>query len=170
MQDEARIGQKNKLTYQWALKGTRPPQVADQRFATAYIFGAVCPSRGVGVAWIEPWSNTQAMQVHLDEISKHVLPNNHAVLLMDGAGWHKSKALKIPPNITIIFIPPYSPELNPMENIWQYIRQNWLSNKVFEDYDDIVESCCNAWNNLMKTPEIITSIAHRTWFEPVKTF
>ncbi len=110
------------------------------------------------------------MQVHLDEISKHGLPDNHAVLLMDGAGWHKSKDLKPPSNITIIFIPPYSPELNPMENIWQYLRQNWLSNQLFEDYDQIVDACCNAWNNLIKTPKIITSIAHRTWFEPVKTF
>jgi transposase len=162
-QDEARVGQKNGLVYQWAKKGTRPRQPKDQRYASCYIFGAVCPARGEGAALVLPYADTAAMQKHLDEISRCVRPKAHAVVLMDGAGWHKAKDLKAPENLSLMFIPPYAPELNPVENIWQFLRQTYLSNQVFEDYDKIVEACCKAWNNLTKEPRRITSIASRKW-------
>ena len=162
-QDEARVGQKNGLVYQWAIKGSRPRQPKDQRYASAYIFGAVCPARDTGVALIMPYADTAAMQHHLDEISRCVCPKAHAVLIMDGAGWHKASDLKIPKNLTVMFIPPYSPELNPVENIWQFLRQTYLSNQIFEDYEAIVDSCCNAWNRLIAETGRITSIASRKW-------
>ena len=157
------MGQKNGLVYQWAKKGTRPRQPKDQRYASCYIFGAVCPARDVGAALVMPYADTESMQKHLDEISKNVAPKAHAIILMDGAGWHKSDDLNIPRNMSFMFIPPYSPELNPVENIWQFLRQTYLSNQVFEDYDKIVDSCCNAWNNLIKEAGRITSIASRKW-------
>ena len=157
------MGQKNGQVYQWAEKGSRPRQPADQRYNSAYIFGAVCPKSDKGAAIIMPYANTKAMQCHLDEISRCVAQDTHAALLMDQAGWHKAIKLKIPDNITIIFIPSYSPELNPVENIWQFLRQNYLSNQVFETYEDIVEACCNAWNKLTAEAERITSIAERDW-------
>ncbi|MDF2370670.1 MAG: IS630 family transposase [Rhizobiaceae bacterium] len=162
-QDEARIGQKNPMARLWARKGTRPRQPADQRYQNAYLFGAICPAKGKAAALMLPYANGQAMQMHLDEISRHVARTAHAVLLMDRAGWHTTGQLKVPENITILLLPPRSPELNPVENIWQYMRQNWLSNRVFETYDAIIDAGCEAWNKLLKQPEIITSIGMCDW-------
>lgn len=103
------------------------------------------------------------MQLHLDEISQRVARNAHAVLLMDRAGWHTTDKLKVPKNLTLIFLPSRSPELNPVENIWQYLRSNWLSNSVFDDYDAIIDAACNAWTRLMEQPQTITSIGMRKW-------
>ena len=122
-QDEARIGQKNGLVRQWARRGTRPRQPADQRYQSAYLFGAICPARGVGAALAMPFANTQAMQAHLDEIGRTVARGAHAVLLLDRAGWHTTEKLTIPNNLTLILLPSRSPELNPVENIWQFLRQ-----------------------------------------------
>ena len=81
-----------------------------------------------------PWANTEAMQLHLDQISEHVAPKAHAVVLMDQAAWHTTGKLEIPKNISLMMLPPKSPELNPVENIWQYLRSNYLSNRVFDTY------------------------------------
>ena len=103
------------------------------------------------------------MNLHLAEISQNVAPGAHAVLLMDQAGWHLTPRLKVPGNISIVAIPSKSPELNPQENIWQFMRENWLSNRVFETYDDILDHCCEAWNKLLDQPERIKSIGLRDW-------
>ncbi|WP_246663778.1 IS630 family transposase [Tardiphaga sp. vice278] len=162
-QDEARIGQKNKITRRWAKRGTRPSAPRDQRTSSTYIFGAICPKQGKGAALILPFCNTEAMNLHLAEIAKAVAPGAHAVLLVDQAGWHLSAGLFVPANITIIPLPPKCPELNPVENIWQYMRDNWLSNRVFKSYDDIVDHCCYAWNTLLDRPWKIMSIGMRQW-------
>ena len=129
---------------QWARRGTRPRQPADQRYESAYLFGAICPARGVGAALALPFADTEAMQLHLEEISRHVAEGAHAVLLLDRAGWHTTAKLDVPSNITPIFLPSRAPELNPVENIWQFLRGNWLSNLVFETYDDIIDAACDA--------------------------
>jgi len=147
----------------WARTGTRPRQPADQRYQNAYLFGAICPARGVGAAIMMPKANTHAMQLHLNEISRAVARGAHAVVQMDRAGWHTTGKLKLPKNITIILLPSRSPELNPVENIWQYLRQNWLSNRVFETYDAILEAGCGAWNKLIAQPDTITAIGMRKW-------
>ncbi len=162
-QGEARIGQKNGLVRQWARRGTRPTQPADQRYENAYLFGAICPARGVGAALALPYADTDMMQLHLDEISRNVAEGAHAVLLLDRAGWHTTGKLDMPKNITPIFLPSRAPELNPVENIWQYLRQNWLSNTVFENYGAIVDAACDAWRKLIAQPERITSIGMRHW-------
>ena len=162
-QDEARLGQKNGRTRIWAKTGTRPRLPADQRYQNAYLFGAICPRLGKGAALMLPEANIPAMQMHLDEISRNVGPRAHAVVLMDRAGWHKTNKLKVPRNLTIILLPSRSPELNPVDNIWQYLRQNWLSNTVFEDYQAILDAGCEAWNKLIAQPETIMSIGLRDW-------
>ena len=169
-QDEARLGQKNDRTRIWAKRGTRPRLLADQRYGNAYLFGAICPARGVGAALMLPTANTSAMQMHLEEISRHVARRAHAVVLMDRAGWHSTDELKVPKNLTIILLPSKSPELNPVENVWQYLRQNWLSNTVFEDYDAILDAGCDAWRKLIATPEAITSIGMRDWAHAGQSF
>ena len=162
-QDEARIGQKTKITRRWAKRGTRPVAPRDQRTASAYIFGAICPQEGKGAALILPRCNTEAMSLHLAEIAAAVAPGAHAVLLLDQAGWHLSDGLIVPANITLLPLPPKCPELNPVENIWQFMRDNWLSNRVFHSYANIVDHCCYAWNKLVAQPWIIMSIGLREW-------
>ncbi len=162
-QDEARIGQKNGRTRIWAPKGSRPRLPADQRYKSAYLFGAVCAERDTGAALMLPWADTETMNLHLKEISRTVAKGAHAAILMDRAPWHTSGDLKVPKNITPIFLPARSPELNPVENIWQYLRQNWLSNQIFEDHAAIIDAGCDAWNRLMAEPTAIKSIASREW-------
>jgi transposase len=110
-----------------------------------------------------PHADTEAMQLHLDEISRNVAEAAHAVLLLDRAGWHTTGALDVPANITPILLPSRAPELNPVENVWQYLRANWLSNRVFETYDAIIDAACEAWMKLIATPDTITSIGMREW-------
>src|SRR5262249_42363806 len=97
------------------------------------------------------------------EIAAAVAPAAHAVLLVDQAGWHMSTRLVVPANITIIALPPKCPELNPVENVWQFMRDNWLSNRIFKSYDDLVDHCCEAWNKLVDQPWRIMSIGLRQW-------
>lgn len=162
-QDEMRLGQKNALVRQWARKGTRPRQPKDQRYKSAYLFGAVAPAEAKGAALVMPRANTHAMQAHLEEITRIVAPGAHAIVLLDRAGWHTTQKLKRPKNISLLPLPPRSPELNPVENIWQFLRQTYLSNRVFDGYEHIVEAACQAWNKLIEQPECIQSIATRKW-------
>jgi transposase len=161
--DEARVGQKNKITRRWARRGTRPSAPHDQRTASTYIFGAICPKEGKGAALVLPHCNTEAMNLHLAEIAAAVAPGAHAVLLLDQAGWHLSDKIAVPPNITLAPLPPKCPELNAMENVWQFMRDNWLSNRVCRSYDNIVDHCCDAWNKLTDQPWRIMSIGLRDW-------
>ncbi len=162
-QDEARVGQQGTLARLWARKGTRPRAPKDCRYAWAYLFGAICPARATGAALVMPYANTEAMSAHLAEIAREVQHGAHALLILDGAGWHSARHLVVPPNITLMALPPYSPELNPIENVWQFLRQNRLANRVFDNYDAIVDACCEAWNDLLETPERVTSITSREW-------
>ena len=127
-QDEARVGQQGTLTRIWAERGTRPRAPRDTRYIWSYIFGAVCPERAEAAALIMPHADTQAMSAHLAEIAKTVASGAHALLILDGAGWHGSAELEVPDNITLLKLPPYSPKLNPMENVWAYLRANKLAN------------------------------------------
>lgn len=162
--DEARVGQKGSLEYIWAPVDSRPPMVRDNRHDSAYLFGAICHARQVGAAIIMPGVNAEAMSEHLKEIGTQVAPGAHAVVLCDGAGWHQQgERLQVPSNITLLPFPPYSPELNPMENIWDYLRGNKLSRRVWNTYDAILAACKDAWLFLIHDPERINSIAHRTW-------
>jgi DDE superfamily endonuclease len=142
------IGQKNGCVRQWAPRGTRPRQPADQRYESTYVFGAVCPARDTG-----------AMQRHIDEITRHVESGALAVVLMDNAAWHRTGKLRWPENVRPMFIPPGCPELNAAENIWQFLRQTYLSSRVFDPYQAIVDAACSAWNRLMAEPDRIAAIA-----------
>ena len=163
-QDEARVGQKGTHAYMWAPVGSRPLMVRDNRHDSAYLCGAICPARGVGAAIIMPAVNTEAMNEHLKEISTQVAKGAHAVLILDGAGWHqKGERLQVPDNITLLSLPPYCPELNPMENVWAYLRQNILCATVWDTYDAIVDACRKAWHFLTEEPDRIRSIGTRQW-------
>ncbi|WP_371933209.1 transposase [Bradyrhizobium sp. CCGUVB23] len=138
--------------------------VRDNRHVSACIFGAICPARATGAAMIMPYANTEAMNLHLSEISREVAPGAHAVLVCDGAGWHQQgNKLVVPDNITVLPLPPYSPELNPMENVWAYLRQNKLCATVWHQYEQILDACQSAWRFLINDPDRIRSIGKRDW-------
>jgi hypothetical protein len=110
-----------------------------------------------------PEVSIEAMNKHLAEISQCVSTSAIALLILDGAGWHSSPQLVVPENIVLLPLPPYAPELNPTENIWDYLRSNLLSNCVWDTYDAILNACCDAWNALIAKPDVITSIGARSW-------
>jgi hypothetical protein len=142
----------------------------DQRYDGAYIFGAVCPARETGVALVLPEANAEAMNLHLAAISQKVSPGAFAVVVLDGAGWHQTGGrLVVPNNLALLHSPPYSPELNPVENVWQYLRQNFLGNRVFVSYEAILDACCDARNALMALPDRIRSITQRDWAKTVRS-
>ena len=161
--DEARIGPKNKRTRRWARRGTPPSAPHDPRTAWASIFGAICPAKGKGAGLVLPSCDTKAMAAQLEEISQAVVPGAHAVLLLDQAGWHVSTKLKGPDTITLLPLPPCSPELNPVETVWPFVRDNGLSNRIFGSSEEIVDHGCEAWNKLIEQPWIIMSISLRDW-------
>lgn len=162
-QDEARFGQQNTTTRIWARKGTRPRVVRQQQYDYAYLFGAVCPSRGIGQAIVMPSTSKEAMRLHLEQISTATDAERHAVVIMDGAGWHTDDIADEFNNITIIKLPPYSPELNSIEQVWSWMRQHCLANKAFKNYEDIVDNVCDAWNMFIESDERVTNMCSREW-------
>src|SRR5947208_3847060 len=165
--DEARVGQQGTLTRVWARRGTRPRAPRDRRHAWAYLFGAVCPERAVGAALVLPYADTAATGLHLAEIGRAVAPGAHAVVVLDRAGWHGAGDLAVPENLTLLPLPSYAPGLNPVENVWEYLRQNKLSHRVWEGYDAIVATCREAWNWLVAAPDRLASITRREWAKAV---
>lgn len=112
-----------------------------------------------------PYADTAAMNEHLAVIAARVAPGAHGVIVLDGAAWHSSRSLVTPANLTLITQPPFAPEVNPVENIWEYLRGNKLAIRIYETYDAIVQACCDAWNDLMATPDRIVTLASRHWAE-----
>lgn len=162
-QDEARVGQQGTTTRLWAVKGTRPRALKQLGFESAYLFGSVCPSKGIAEGIVMPQVNTEGMSKHLALLSSRLQADEHAVLVCDRASWHRSKSLRVPDNITLLLLPPYSPELNPVEQVWQWLRQHFWANRVFIDYEHIVDACCEAWNSFADLPEQVTSLCTRKW-------
>jgi hypothetical protein len=161
----------------WARRGTRPGAPRDRRHAWAYLFGAVCPERAVAAGLVLPYADAGAMGLHLAEISHRVASGAHGVVVLDragwhaagwhAAGWHAAGDLAVPDNLTLLPLPSHSPELNPVENVWEYLRQNQLSLRVWPDYDAIVETCCQAWDALVAMPDRLASITRREWAKAV---
>ncbi|MCC6429233.1 MAG: IS630 family transposase, partial [Phycisphaerales bacterium] len=138
--DEARFGQQGTTTRMWAPTGSRPTAVKQTRYEWVYLYAAVEPSTGASVALQAPSINTGTMNVFLEMLGKELGPNDHAVMIMDPAGWHKARALVVPDNITILYLPPYSPELNPVEQLWAYLRSHFLSNRAYDDYQHLLDA------------------------------
>ena len=162
---EARVGQKGRVTHVWYQKGMRPRGVREHRFASAQLFGAVCPERGAGVALVLPEVSTAAMNLFLAELGAAVPAGTHAVL--DRAGWHVSKDLVVPANLTLLHLPPYAPELNPVEAVWLYLRERWLSHRVLAGgYGAVVDVACSAWNALHAEPGRLRSLTGHPWLPP----
>ena len=161
--DEARLGQQGTLTRVWARTGSRPTAVRQTRYEWVYLYAAVEPATGESVAPLAPDVDTGTFNVFLRMVSAELKEGEHAVLILDGAGWHKGKALAVPDNITCLLLPPYSPELNPVESLWHYLRSHYLSNRAYRDYDHLLNAGREAWRKL--TPEVIKSVCRCPYLE-----
>ncbi|MCS6130010.1 IS630 family transposase [Shewanella baltica] len=162
-QDEARFGQQNTTTRLWAPKGSRPRALRQQQFEYVHLFGAVCPATGETEAIITPFVNKDIMHQHLELIAKRTKPGRHAVVVMDGAGWHTNDIAADIPNLSILKLPPYSPELNPIEQVWSWLRQHYLANRCFKGYEDIVDACSQAWNSFISCTKRVVKMCSREW-------
>ena len=166
------MGQKGRLCHRWWLRGRRPPGRCDKRFEWAYLFAAVEPATGADVALVLPEATTATMGLFLAEFAAALPEGVHAVLVLDGAGWHGARARAlaraVPPNVTLVPLPPYSPELNPVERVWLHLRERFLSLRVFADYyRAIVDACCAAWNRLVAEPGRLRSLCDQPWIRKV---
>lgn len=157
-QDESRFGQKGYLTHRWQKKGIRTEVIKQQAFESTYFYGAINPLTGEHHSLLFPTCDNYCTSLFLSSLSKTVPSDKLIVLIMDQAGWHKSQDLKIPENIKLFHLPPYSPQLNPIERLWQYIKKKYLSNRYLESYQDILNAGCDAWNSLTK--EVVKSISN----------
>lgn len=124
------------------------------------MLGAACPATGQTVGLLAPQLNASVVNKFFEEFAKEVDPGVHVVMFWDQAGFHTAKALKIPPNLTLIPLPPYSPELNPVENLWHYLRDHHWSNRAYEDYNELIDAACKAWQASCLDPNLIKSVCN----------
>ncbi len=161
--DEARLGQQGTLTRVWARRGSRPSAAKQTRYEWVYLYAAVEPATGESVALLAPNVNAGTFNVFLSMLSADLKPGEFAVLILDGAGWHKAKAVRVPDNVVCLLLPPYSPELNPVENLWHYLRSHHLSNRAYDGYDHLLDSAGEAWRQL--TPDVLKSVCRCPYLE-----
>ena len=162
--DEARFGQQGTLTTQWAEKGSRPTAVKQTKYEWVYLYAAVDPLIGDSSALLAPHVNIGTMEAFLQILSTEVSADDHLVLVLDQAGWHTSPNLTVPANITLLFLPPYSPELNTIERVWAYVKSHYLSNRTYADYDALLQAGTDAYRAL--TPDLLRSICATSWLTP----
>ena len=165
--DEARVGQKGRGTRVWYGRGLRPEGTMDHRYVSAWIYAAVRPGTEEAFALVMSEVSAEAMQAFLDRFAATLPERVHAALLLDGAGWHIAADITVPSNISLIFLPPYAPQLNPVERIWLYLRERFLSLRLFADLDAIVEGCCGAWNRLVAEQGRIASLTDYPYLRSV---
>lgn len=146
----------------WAKRGTRPTAVKQTRYEWVYLYAAVEPASGQSVALLAPQVNTGNMNVFLEMLAAELRPDEHAVQLMDQAGWHKSQALRVPEGITILHLPPYSPD--PVERLWAYLRSHYLSNRAYEGYEHLLDASTHAWQQL--EPQRLRSLCACPYLTP----
>jgi len=164
-QDEARFGQQGTTTNVWARTGSRPTAVRQTAYKYLWVSAAVCPETGLAEGLISPRMDTATINVFLKQLSQRVGPDEQAVMIWDGAGFHRSKELQMPANITPIQLPPYSPELNPIENLWHYLKSHHWSNRAYKDHDDLEEAVMQAWNHSVENSELMKTVCAATRYQ-----
>ena len=159
-QDEAGFGRINKPKYCWCFSGLRPSVPCHHIREYRYAYGAVEPLTGESFFLVLPYTNSECMNVFLHGLSA-AYPNDYILLAADGAAWHKSKTLNIPENIEIFLLPPATPEMNPIEQIWKELRKRGFKNEIFLTLDKVVDRLCDSICSL--SAESIKSITCRDW-------
>jgi len=147
------------------LRGSRPRAVRQTKYEWLYVIGALCPQTGQSVGLLSPAINTGTINVFFEQFTAEVYDDVHILMVWDQAGFHTSKELKIPQNVTIIPLPAYSPELNPTENLWHYFRSHYWSNRAYAGYDDLRIAAVDAWQKAALNPEIIKSVCRAKYAE-----
>lgn len=160
-EDEMRFGQQGTLARVWAPIGSRPRVVKQTEYEAVYVFGAANPTTGESAAMVLPTANTRLMNMFLAHLSEQVAPDVHVVLVLDNAGWHTGTDLEKPENLTLLPLPPYAPELNAIEHLWDWMRSSHLANRAYLDYDAVLDAGCDAWESL--TPDRIKSLCATSW-------
>jgi transposase len=159
-QDEARFGQKGTITRVWARRGSRPRAVRQTGFTSLYVLAAVCAATGAMSAVIMPTLNTEVVNLFLEQFSQTLAPDEHAAMIWDGAGFHVSRELQVPANVTIIQLPPYSPELNPIENLWHYLKSHFWSNRAYADYEELEQAAVHAWRQAVLDADLMKTVCN----------
>jgi transposase len=159
-QDEARFGQQGTITRVWAPTGSRPRAVRQTQYNYLWVIGAVCPETGQAEGLLSPRLNTEVINIFLEQFSQTLAEDEHAVMVWDGAGFHRSRHLQVPQNITLVQLPPYSPELNPIENLWHFLKSHHWSNRAYEDYEHLTTAAEQAWQNVCLDAETMKSVCH----------
>lgn len=157
-EDEARFGQQGTLTNVWALRGSRPTAVRQTEYGYLWVLGLVCPETGHAEGLLSPRLNSAVVNVFLEQFSRTLAADEQAVVIWDGAGFHTSRTLRIPPNISIIQLPAYSPELNPVENLWHYLKSHYWSNRAYDNYEALEESAIAAWHHAVLNPTLMKTL------------
>jgi hypothetical protein len=166
--DEMRVGQKGRVAHCWWERGHRPPGQRDTRTEYAYVFGAVRPT-ATTTPLVMPEANAIQLNRFLALVFSELAEDEHALMTMDGAGYHRSGRLEIPGNITIKLQPRYYPEVNPVERVWQYLGERYLSHRVFKDYHAILDACCDAWKAVAELPVMMKSLTDFPYIQKVRT-
>lgn len=155
------------MTRVWSRRGTRPHATRQTKYEWLYVIGAVCPSTGQSVGLLAPTINTDMVQAFFEQFVEEVDTDVHVVMLWDQAGFHTSKALTLPVNVTVVPLPAYSPELNPVENLWHYLRSHHWSNRIYADYDALRLAAVDAWQKSALDPTIIQSVCRAPYAERI---
>ena len=161
-QDEAGFGRINKPKRCWCAKGHRPTVPCHHIREYRYLYGAVSPLDGEMFSLVMSGTDTACMNIFLDQLGK-AYPDDYIMLVLDNAAWHRSKTLEIPENIELYPLLPYTPELNPIEQIWEEIREKNFLNEVFANLSKVVDRLCEGTLRLMNDPSTVASITQRAW-------
>jgi putative transposase len=157
-QDESRFGQQGTTTNVWAQRGSRPTAIRQTEYQYLWVLGAVCPETGHAEGLLSPCLNTKIVNTFLQQFSQTIAAEEHAVMIWDGAGFHTSGALRVPDNVTLLRLPAYSPELNPIENLWHYLKSHFWANRAYADYDALEQAAMTAWHKAVLNSELMTSV------------
>jgi transposase len=164
-QDKSRFGQQGTTTNVWAQQGSRPAAIRQTEYQYLWVLGAVCPETGHAEGLLSPQLNTKIVNEFLAQFARTIPADEHAVMLWDGAGFHASKQLRVPENVTVVTLPAYSPELNPIENLWHYQKSHYLSNRAYDDYDALEEAAVAAWRKAALDAELMKSVCAAPYLE-----
>lgn len=146
----------------WARVGSRPPAIRQTQYDYLHLFTAVCPETGQTCGLITPTIDTGTMNVFLEQFSRELPADVHAVMVLDRAGFHTAKTLNVPANVTLVYLPPKSPQLNPVENLWHYLRSHYWSNRFYKTWEDLREAAAEAWRKVCLVPELVKTVCADT--------
>lgn len=168
-QDESRFGQQGSTTNVWAQRGSRPRVVRQTEYRYLWVLGAVCPETGHAEGLLSPRLNTTVVNHFLEQFSSTLAPQEQAVMIWDGAGFHTSKQLRVPTNITLLRLPPYSPELNPIENLWHYLKSHFWSNRAYADYEALEEAAVTAWRQAVLDADLMKTVCAAPYLQQAQS-